>query len=581
VSPIAAGSTAAETRAARLWLAAIVVLSAAFRFYNLGWGAPYYHFHIDEHFVFTGADTLVRDPAEAAQSPKFFMYSPLPMYALIVVRKAYEALFGPLVLTARNDEVVFMVIGRAISAAVGTATIPLVYLIASRVATRRAGLLAAALAACGVLHLRESHFFTVDIPMTFFAVLTLLAIVRLLDRDRVTFRGDVTIGVAFGAAILCKYTAIFLAPAIGVGYLLAGPPGSDVRQRIARGLRAAVPGAIGLAVFLACNPLVVLYYQKFRQDIRDWVTAPLTGEWKPIWAAQFFDVNPATYWFTNVLWWGLGPAFEVAGLAGVAWLLWRRDRRALVCAAVVLGYFLVAGGTVTPFARYGVPLVPLLAIAAGVFLSDLLDRVRGAGSRWIVRVAVGLVILATAAYAAAYMRVFIAPDVRLTASSYVQHRAPAGSRVLVEPSQNMVPFGKYLNEPSFYQDYMLRNPAEIRDDYYHLVVLDTYVYLYDPRHSDVDKRAYIASRLAQADYIVMDDTFVQFYQHLPAADHAAVKQYYADLFAGRLGFELMRTFKVYPSLFGVTINDDAAELSFRLFDHPRIFVFRRTAAAGA
>ena len=43
----------------------------------------------------------------------------------------------------------------------------------------------------------------------------------------------------------------------------------------------------------------------------------------------------------------------------------------------------------------------------------------------------------------------------------------------------------------------------------------------------------------------------------------------------------MRTFKVYQSIFGVTINDDAAELSFRLFDHPRIFVFRRTTAAGA
>jgi hypothetical protein len=37
----------------------------------------------------------------------------------------------------------------------------------------------------------------------------------------------------------------------------------------------------------------------------------------------------------------------------------------------------------------------------------------------------------------------------------------------------------------------------------------------------------------------------------------------------------MRTFKVYPRLFGVQINDDAAELTFRLFDHPRVFIFRR------
>jgi hypothetical protein len=185
----------------------------------------------------------------------------------------------------------------------------------------------------------------------------------------------------------------------------------------------------------------------------------------------------------------------------------------------------------------------------------------------------------TALYAVAYLHVFAAPDSRLSAAKYMLARAPAGSRVLVEPSQNMVPFGSYLQEPSFYRDYMLRGAEANREDYYHLVSLDTYVYLYDRRHSPEDKSRYIESRLAQADYIVMDDTFLQFYRHLPADQHGVVKQYYDDLFAGRLGFELLRTFKVYPSIFGVLINDDAAELSFRLFDHPRVYIFRRTAGA--
>ena len=56
---------------------------------------------------------------------------------------------------------------------------------------------------------------------------------------------------------------------------------------------------------------------------------------------------------------------------------------------------------------------------------------------------------------------------------------------------------------------------------------------------------------------------------------AATKDYYRDLFAGRLGFQLVKTFKTYPSLFGYPINDDDAELTFRLFDHPRVFIFRR------
>jgi hypothetical protein len=149
--------------------------------------------------------------------------------------------------------------------------------------------------------------------------------------------------------------------------------------------------------------------------------------------------------------------------------------------------------------------------------------------------------------------------------------------VLVEPSHNIPPMGSYLTATNFYADYVMWGAQTHRTDYYRFYTLDTYVFLYDRRRSDDDKRAYIASRLGQADWIVMDDTFLQFYQHLPASSHGVMKRYYDDLFAGRLGFRLDRTFKVYPSLFGWEINDDAAELTFRLFDHPRVFVFRRVA----
>jgi hypothetical protein len=47
------------------------------------------------------------------------------------------------------------------------------------------------------------------------------------------------------------------------------------------------------------------------------------------------------------------------------------------------------------------------------------------------------------------------------------------------------------------------------------------------------------------------------------------------LFDGKLPFALVKTFKVYPSLLGMTINDDRAEQTFRHFDHPRVYVFQR------
>jgi hypothetical protein len=176
--------------------------------------------------------------------------------------------------------------------------------------------------------------------------------------------------------------------------------------------------------------------------------------------------------------------------------------------------------------------------------------------------------------------VFIKPDARLEASEYLLRRVPEGARILVEPSHNIPPMGSYLTKPDFNVDYVLWGRDSERRDYYHLFALDTYRWLYDLRPSPEEKRAYIQDRLGQVDYIVIDDTFLQFYEHLPESEHGVVKQYYEDLFAGRLGFRLMRTFKVYPRLFGIDINDDAAELSFRLFDHPRVFVFVRQGPRG-
>jgi hypothetical protein len=127
---------------------------------------------------------------------------------------------------------------------------------------------------------------------------------------------------------------------------------------------------------------------------------------------------------------------------------------------------------------------------------------------------------------------------------------------------------------NFYDQYVVWDGRTV-DRHFQLVGLDTYRFLYDATRHDAEKRAHIQTRLDQVDWIVMADDFTEFYEHLPAAEHGVVKQYYQDLFAGRLGFTLERTFKVYPSLFGYEINDDRAELTFRLFDHPRIFIFKR------
>jgi hypothetical protein len=565
------------TRArALLGLAAITLVGGALRFYNLGWGAPYFQFHIDEHFVFVGADNLRDSMEKAALAPKFFMYAPLPMHLLNVVRAIYEAVAHPLVLTVPRDEVTYMLLGRGISAGLGTATIPVAYAIAARLANRTAALLAAAFAALAVLHLRESHFFSVDVSMVFFVMLTWLALFRMVSVGDV--RSGLLVGVSFGSALACKYSAVFMAVPIALAHLLSphrpawpGPAGAWGRWA----LRGAVPVLACVITFFALDPMVLLYYAKFRDDVRTLITEPLSGMFteRPVWQAHFTGVsNLRLYWFTNLLWWGLGPALEIWSIAGVVWLLLRRTRLALMAVSVPAAYYAIAGGSVAPFVRYAVPLGPILAVTAGVFSADLLRRPRW---RLVGAVATVGVLVTTALYAAAYMNVFRQMDSRVAAARYLKRAVPAGARILVEPSQILPPMGDYFENTNFYASYQ---PTGARGEYrwhFHLFVLDTYRYLFDTPLSDAEKRAYIAARLAEVDWVILEDSFVEFYADLPSAKHGAVKDYHADMAAGRLGFDLVRTFKVYPSLFGWDIDDDRSELTFRLFDHPRISVYKR------
>jgi hypothetical protein len=584
-------------------LAAITAVGAAFRFYNLAWGAPYYHFHIDEHFVLAPANTLRTDPRAAAMGPKFFMYGPVMMQIVNVVRGAYEALSHPLDLAVPRDEVTYMVLARAIAAAFGTATIVVSYAIATRIGGRLAGLLSAFFLAFAVLHLRDSHFATTDMPMTFFCALALWWSVRLVERgDRTSLLGA---GASVGAAAACKYTGLIVLGAVGVAYLLApGRPRARPRPGLpaATGaaspatsqtgavawirwvLRGMVPIVVAAAVFFILNPLIVRYPGKFLSDFKEQVTDPLLGAVKPIFFAQFSDIpNLRLYWFTNLLWWSLGPMLEVLGLAGVVWLFFRRDPRAVVVASFAIIYYAVAGHTVAPMIRYTLPLAPTLAVAAGVLSADWLKRSR---SPILPRIVVGVTVLATALYAVAYMNVFRQPDSRVEASRWLIDNVPRDAKILVEPSQNTPPMGGYFTNTSIHNDYVLwggttrREAERERNDYYHLYTFDAYRYLYADRYDDAEKRRYIDSRLAQVDWIVIDDTYTQWYQRLPGPENALVKQHYKDLFDGKLGFALVKTFKVYPRLFAVTINDDDAEFSFRLFDHPRVFVFRRFAVTG-
>src|SRR5437763_3613804 len=180
------------------------------------------------------------------------------MYGLNIVAGIYDAFMHRLDLTVPHDEVTYMMMGRAISATLGTATIPLVYVIARRLSGTRAGVLAAFLLACSVIHLRESHFFSLDVSMTFFTVAAWYFLARTVERgDAIGAAGS---AVGLGLGIASKYSAAFIGPLIGLAELLSpyGPRGlTPARPWMRVAVRTALTGAAGIAMFLALDPLVL------------------------------------------------------------------------------------------------------------------------------------------------------------------------------------------------------------------------------------------------------------------------------------------------------------------------------------
>src|SRR5262249_54345316 len=84
------------------------------------------------------------------------------------------------------------------------------------------------------------------------------------------------------------------------------------------------------------------------------------------------------------------------------------------------------------------------------------------------------------------------------------------------------------------------------------------------------------SWLDSADYIVLSSN--RLYLSIPRLPrrYPLTTKYYEWLFDGKLGFDLDQTFASYPSLLGITINDDSSDEAFTVYDHPKVLIFKKT-----
>ncbi len=569
-----------------LGLGLVIVLALVLRAVGLTWGFPH-SLNVDEaHVIFLVSQLVQRFQTTGSLDPQASSYGALPLYALALASGLAEQALAWLksFLDVPFDTAPMLYVGRLLSVLASTATVVLTAMLGWRLFGRGTALLSALLLAITLLPVREAHFATVDSMLVAWMGLALWLGVGIARRG--AWRDYVATGVALALAMATKIGAVVLLAPILVAHAAAvwTPP----RQLTRHWVRLLTLGVVAVVLWLVLNPYAVLdpagYFDLDRNDSVRTQSLVVRGDLPVLYTLQFEGTPPYLYVLTNWLPWGMGVPLEIVALVGVGYSAWRLVRHhkttgpptahaapAWFADAYVLAWLLanvaVAGGAYAKFIRYALPLVPVLCLLAGRLLANLWARA-GASRRWAVGALIGAVVVTTLAYTAGYVGIYLQRDTRLTAAAWIREHIPAQATVLVEKDE-----GIFMHEAGdLYgvddDDWRIWNP-------YHVDGTASIRYQ-APQVSEAQTQAYL-DRLLTTDYIILGSSWAERFQ-AGASRFPVQAAFYARLFAGDAGYELVETVRVYPQLGPFTWRDDAAELTFRLFDHPAVFIFKKEGA---
>ncbi|MGD0764793.1 MAG: DUF2298 domain-containing protein [Dehalococcoidia bacterium] len=296
------------------------------------------------------------------------------------------------------------------------------------------------------------------------------------------------------------------------------------------------------------------------------------SDFNPNW--EWVGRTPYLFPLQNIVLWGMGLPLGIAAWGGFLWAGWRLLKKRETVNLVLLGwiaiYFLFWGRSFNPTMRYFLPIYPALVVLAAWLLLELWEFSRSEGlhaflERWAprVRAAAPLAIRAvavavvglTALWALAFTNIYRQPLSRVQASAWMIDNLPSNAAITCEAWDDCVPF-PLPGKPS------PPNTISI-----------------DPYGDDLSNpSSKMLDVINKAQYIVL--TSNRLYGSIPRtpAHWPMTSNFYSLLLAGKLdGFHLIKTFTSYPSLFGISINDDAAEGNFTVYDHPKVLVYQKTA----
>lgn len=157
------------------------------------------------------------------------------------------------------------------------------------------------------------------------------------------------------------------------------------------------------------------------------------------------------------------------------------------------------------------------------------------------------------AYGLMFSSIYFAPHTSLDASRWVAKHIPDRSSILVEEWNSIIRFSR----------------PEFTKKAYRI----TSVNFYAPESDTKKKQLY--ETFNTSDYVILESPKVRHTIMRLREKYPYTATAYEQLDNGRLGFTEVARFTSYPRLGPLMINDEGAEETFTVFDHPTITIYRK------
>lgn len=525
----------------RILLVLVLAAGAYLRVRGLDWGLPW-PLHIDER-LFIAEKTIALEKSLAAGGlphPGITSYGILPLWLVAALRAVFlDAAMRPGPPTYGNELAATILLGRIVSCAAGIALIPMTFVWARRFGEGVA-LTAAAFVAGFPSLVQASHFGTVESLLLLLLAAGMWAAERMAEaggRGRTVFAG-----VLWGAALSVKLPALLL----GFPLFHAAKP----RRFLSVALIVA-------AVVLALNPALVanLFRAQDAQAMPEHTT--LGGNLRRAYSGDFHDWTlayasdrPILPELVHMLPFGAGLLPEILAIVGLVAVVRRRQAADVRLLLFVVPFILTILPLRTHTIRFLLPVFPALAILAAI------------GARAIPLRGVSLVVaMVTMIHGLAFSSIYTHKDPRIMAAEYLENQVLPREIVLVEDPPG---YGPPLGSPS---PEIPRRPLRVE-------ILWRNFYSVHERRNEEERRAHIREMLNQANVLVLSEGHRNEFTKAGAL-RPAERELYENLDAGRLPFKRVARYRNEPHLGPFTFSDRAAETLMRVFDHPRIEIWRR------